>query len=596
MTIIDKAHELLAAGLKPIAVKADKAPTTKTLKQFDGKIPYDKEIQIEDINAMFDKESAIAMLCGNGVECIDIDSKNYTGEGDLFKMYVAEIESYPHGKSILEKCYLQRTPSGGYHIIYLLDNAFISNNKRLAVEEFEKADESIGRRVLIETRGNHGYCLVYPSPGYQIEKGDLSLLSSISVEERNVLFTAAIVFNKTLEIKQQVKAYKSSEFDSEKIWNRYNAETDIVSYLCQKGWTKAGEDPKRVYLKRPADGIPTTAVNSGNYHKQYNLFIAHTTSTPLTPEQPYTAFDLLVTLEYRNNFKDALKHLKEIYKVESIMTFKAPIIKEDLTVKPSKRFDGIELFGAKVFDWDEEVEELNPTLFVHHSKCSRRFSVGLENSIGAFTGAAKSRKTAMALEVIKAALTGLNYGGFEMEMPRDKIALIIDTEQPVRFFKHRISKLRNQLHGEHKRLEAISVNSLSRANRLKAIHEIIEKIGDKIGIIMIDGVVDLAEDYNSLSEAQRVVSQILYWRDAIQAIFICIIHQISDGKMRGHLGTELANKCDFAIEASLDKEQKECSNVKCKLSRIDLTFPSYQVIQTENRCMLTDEYALINPF
>jgi len=66
--------------------------------------------------------------------------------------------------------------------------------------------------------------------------------------------------------------------------------------------------------------------------------------------------------------------------------------------------------------------------------------------------------------------------------------------------------------------------------------------------VVIDGYVDLIKDYNSLEEAQKLVGDLLRWTDERNVLMIGVLHvNKGDGKIRGHLGSELKNKCDFIV-------------------------------------------------
>lgn len=593
MNYLDIAELLHQANLKTIPVNANKSPASITTKRF-GKIPYDIKIEDEDLNTIFQNDSdAIALLCGNGVECIDVDSKNYKGSEDFFMLYIDQIRTFPNGNDILKKCYIQKTPSGGAHIIYKLNNNFIENNRRWAAEEFLKDDKSVGKRVLIETRGKHGYCLIYPSPGYSMFYNELVNIQEISIEEKNVLKAAALVFNVYIEQRQNAQAYTGLSVDSEKLWDIYNAKTDIVSYLCQKGWTFVKEDANRVYLKRPDDGKATNAAHSGNYHKSFKTFIAHTSSTLLENEKPYDAFSLMVKLDYGGDVKSALRNLNERFKVDSILKFKDNDIVQQQAPSVKILLPNVELLGASVVDWDDTPPPLNPLVFINHAKCRAPIGVALEGSIGVFTGAAKSRKSELAYQLLKASVTGDNHCAFETKIDNRKKIFLFDTEQPEIFFKHRVHKIKSELKGDHKRLICVSISKLSRANRIKVIHNTIETYKEEIGLCLIDGYVDLAENYNDLTEAQRLIEQFCYWRDETKAIMATVIHTTSEGKMRGHVGTELTNKSDIVYETKLDKQCREMTHVNCKLSRVSVGFPSYSIFQSDSGTQLSDDYSQV---
>src|SRR5690606_32194342 len=140
---------------------------------------------------------AIAVLGGyvsSGLEILDIDLKNARDPNQLWVDLLTNIgEALPE---FHEKCTIVKTPSGGYHIYYLCFE--VLGNKKLAYEINDNK-----RTGIIETRGDGGYALTYPSKGYEIIQGSIdSLAYPLSPDERNTLHEICRMFDEQMEDEQ----------------------------------------------------------------------------------------------------------------------------------------------------------------------------------------------------------------------------------------------------------------------------------------------------------------------------------------------------------------------------------------------------------
>lgn len=95
----------------------------------------------------------MAILTGDQIEAIDIDCK-YDLTGSLYQHLITAIKyTLPE---VYEKIVIQRTKSGGYHILYKC--SVIGSNAKLARRPANGGELAKGERfkVLVETRGEEG--------------------------------------------------------------------------------------------------------------------------------------------------------------------------------------------------------------------------------------------------------------------------------------------------------------------------------------------------------------------------------------------------------------------------------------------------------
>ena len=72
---------------------------------------------------------------------------------------------------------------------------------------------------------------------------------------------------------------------------------------------------------------------------------------------------------------------------------------------------------------------------------------------------------------------------------------------------------------------------------------------DKLGLVFIDGYVDLVKDFNSLTESREFVEKLMIYSEKANCHISGILH-LNPGseKGRGHLGTVLQQKCETVIQ------------------------------------------------
>jgi hypothetical protein len=92
--------------------------------------------------------------------------------------------------------------------------------------------------------------------------------------------------------------------------------------------------------------------------------------------------------------------------------------------------------------------------------------------------------------------------------------------------------------------------------------------GEKVGLIIIDGIADLCSDVNNIEEANAVVQYLMKWTAELNCHIITVIHSNwGSTKPTGHLGSFLEKKTETQIALECDENNMDIVNVKCKRSR-----------------------------
>lgn len=122
-----------------------------------------------------------AVVAGvNGFCCIDFDIKN-SHDKDLYNRWASMIHP-----EVLERCYIERTRSGGYHVFFFCPE-FLYDAKPAANEQ--------GRAVIEFFCRQNKIIYTFPTPGYCEESNSLYDTGTLTKQEAMLLMYAAEQFN-----------------------------------------------------------------------------------------------------------------------------------------------------------------------------------------------------------------------------------------------------------------------------------------------------------------------------------------------------------------------------------------------------------------
>jgi len=198
--------------------------------------------------------------------------------------------------------------------------------------------------------------------------------------------------------------------------------------------------------------------------------------------------------------------------------------------------------------------------------------IGTLGNFSASTGKAKSRKTFNLTAITAAAISNQTVLRYTASLPIEKKKVIfIDTEQSKWHCKKvldRIIRLAGlSLDHMPDNLKFLSLRPFSPGQRIEIIDHII-KTEDGLGLVLIDGIRDLAYDINSPQEATEVITKFMQWTYTYNVHIHTVLHQNKgDNNSRGHLGTELNNKSETVFDVSVNELDKERSIVSAAYIR-----------------------------
>jgi hypothetical protein len=175
------------------------------------------------------------------------------------------------------------TPKQGWHVYYRCQ--LIEGNQKLA--------ESRERKTLIETRGEGGYVVAPGSPlachplkkPYQLIRGDLTQIPTISPDERQILLNTARSFNE----RPQKRVYQSqggASTNGDRPGDLYNTRVSWHDLMASIGCTATGTRGEAILWKRPGKTTPGHSAITGNGDDMLYVF-----SSNFAPFEPDTAYD-----------------------------------------------------------------------------------------------------------------------------------------------------------------------------------------------------------------------------------------------------------------------------------------------------------------
>lgn len=305
MTMLEAAKKFLKAGCNVIPVSTD----TKKASVSWGRWQKEKLTDL-DACSLFEDASGIAVLCGQvsgNLEVLDFDAKHYQGT-DIYEEWLALLDESMPGLAA-KLTLLVKTPSGGWHVPYRCLDGIGGNAKlaRLPNPDFgkEKVPEFL---EVIETRGDGGYVVAWPTQGYSIEKGTWGRIPSVSGEEREAMLACARKLNQGPE---RPHTHRAGPEHMRRPGDEFCERTTWEQVLEPHGWQKSRQTGEEAHWTRPGkkqrDGTSATT----NYRGSDVLKVFSSNAHPFQPDATYTKFAAHAFLNFGGDFSAAARELSK---------------------------------------------------------------------------------------------------------------------------------------------------------------------------------------------------------------------------------------------------------------------------------------------
>lgn len=571
------------AGLRVIPCKTKIGKNGKpSLRPIVDWLPYKDKQTEEDVIKLFSRQvDGLAIMTGNGIECIDIDTK-HDPTGNIKETYKDEL-FWGFDMYIPENVVIVKTKSGGWHIIYKAP--IIGPNQKLTM--LEGSPEAV-----IETRGEGGLIFAAPTPGYQVKQGSYTAIPEIPQQVREAFINAALAISvrPTAEppksaLPAPAKA-ESYAVDGVPPWQAYDDATKVGDVLERHGWKMVNQRGNYARYSRPNS-------KSGDVHGSVlldkNIFHPFTTATEFDSGKNYGPYAVTTVLEHGGNWSASAKAL--LAQGYGQKGYSATLPPPPTTTAAVETPDELWAFLlANKYDVNAPVEDAVIDLKVMTG--GKQYDVCPRGGICAIVGAQKSGKTLVTSAIIASALGASDTLGISFTPAPGRI-IFFDTEQPKYFFQltqRRVYKMAG-VKSNPANYEAYNLRRLSVADRIKAIDMVLSQPG-KVAAIVIDGIVDICNNFNDEKASADTIQRLMAWSDRLGATLFPILHLTkAEGFMRGHLGTALQNKADAAFEVILNADEGR-HTVKHREARF-ARFPSFDFYRDADGFPYIDQPILI---
>jgi len=553
-------------GIKCLPVQQSKMPV-EGLKTWKGGI---------DNPQFYEDAFGIGLICGSdsgNLECIDVD--NHCGDAkDIISQYI----NTPEVNKLYKKYNfpIESTINGGYHIIYRCDEQLTGNTKLARRPKWNEKTNRFEPDAIIETRGEGGYFVADPTPGYKVVKNDITKIPIITIPERSVLFEIARTFNTWID-----REIKNENEEKDKPGDIYNNKSEAVidarNCLLAAGWAETR--PGMWCRPGKKGGISATLGQVAD-----NVFYNFSSSAyPFEPNTGYRPFQIVALLKYNGDFSAFAKELAGKY--SDITRSSQPEKKK----KPSLKENELEDILKKAFiDMDIPVNKPPICMYIHnkisgtsHFDTYRLFTLG---NFSAITGKGKSKKTFLTSLILAAAATGNTIQDkFKGSLPTNKTGvLLFDTEQSGYDAWITSKRVREIAESDIPNFGSFDLREFEPLQRCQIIDYGIKKYSDNLGFVVIDGIADLVKTINDEDEAVRVVTMLMRWSKKYN-IHICnVIHQNkNDNYATGWLGSTIIKKAEAVLSVERDRSDKKRSKVKCDSIRGVMEFDTF-IFDIEN--------------
>jgi len=506
-------------------------------KKFPNDYAKYREAQTDsDIDALFRVESdGICLLCTDGIEAVDIDVK-HDPKKTIVDDLCASIDEFGFDMPRI----VQTTKSGGLHIIYRCPNP--DGNRKLAKRKGSP-------EAVIETRGKGGLLFIWPTPGYDIVTGSLLDIPQVTQQQRDNIIGLCEHLNEVEpeKFETHIKNPAARTIEGKTPWAAFDEQTNVVDMMVGYGWRVIGSRGEYVRLNRPgaknSRGVDATIIQGSN------LFYPFTSSEQFTPNKAYSPSSVFALLEHNGDFSAAARELylqgygdRITPKSAAEKTAKEAEIKAAL---PSL----IDRVKQTRFDYFRKDEYIKPLLTVRADKI---YPIAGRGMLGLFSGHEKSGKSFVLSYIESAGIGRLDERlNFNLDLDGGQL-LHFDTEQSLYFYQKTQRRILDNagVRGNSRDFAAYHLRRFSPAERLEIIGYFVDN-QPNISVLVIDGFVDLLDDYNSIEKVNKLMDRLMRWSDEKNILILGVLHlNKGDGKIRGHIGTEMKNKFDFIIRVT----------------------------------------------
>lgn len=150
----------------------------------------------------------------------------------------------------------------------------------------------------------------------------------------------------------------------------------------------------------------------------------------------------------------------------------------------------------------------------------------------------------------------------------DFAVLDLDTEQSPFYAQRTFKRVERIVNAPYNRYFPFKLRHMTPVERVAFIDQLLDYHRNNVKLVFIDGVADLIEDTNDLSQSNYIAGKLLKWTDEYK-IHICTVIHVAHGttKLTGHLGSTLTKKAETVFQLKPDESDDDVVKVTHQYSR-----------------------------
>lgn len=560
-------------GINTIPCTSKKSPVGEWQK-YQGQYVSEQEFN----SLLNGNPYGIGAICGLGdYGTIDIDVK-YCLTGTLGTDFLNRVEE--HRPELRNRLRVIQTPSKGLHLpvknknfgrnrklarryateaekqttYFTAYNTALNegSNEEKATEKAQRAKDKDQTKVLVETRGQGGFIVLPPTPGYIIIED--KPVPELTDEETEFMFNVGRSFDEVYEADQEIKPHKDftgqTPYETTP-WEDYNANGDVVQLLVDNGWTVHSKNSaERVFLTRP--GKSTRDGYSADFNKRLRLFKNFSSSEgDFEPEKAYTPTSVFRILKCNGDPKLAAAELEKMSygkrKSVSQISDERKQKQSDPPAAPSEPAT-LESFDNLLVTKEKDIPQPESVVSFHGG------SFAIAGNISSIGAAPKSAKTTIAIAIVSGAISETGeidgFPDIKIKPNIDKKAVpYFDTEQSEADQQHqvRVALKRAGIDKTPDYFRCYNLVGLDYKKYAATTETICGLLSEKFGgihLIVIDGGADFIASVNDEEKSIEIIQYFRHLSIRHDCPVIIIVHQNPGSeKERGHFGSEIQRKC-----------------------------------------------------
>ncbi len=231
------------------------AEKSKAAKMVWKDQPALNEFELQNMMRHFQTTGIAMNLGASGLCCADLDTKKYAGFEVGFLDEVREL--YPE---IWERLRVEKTPSGGFHLLWRLPQGYIQESKNIAyrwcTEKEREEAPKVKKVCFIEIKSTGALSQCFPSPGYTLLKeanGEVlpRIILGLTQDQHASLVNLCSSYNECFEPEKLEKTGSILDIYDENPFSHFNRSDEGENVLEDSGWILLKGDSRYKYFKKP---------------------------------------------------------------------------------------------------------------------------------------------------------------------------------------------------------------------------------------------------------------------------------------------------------------------------------------------------------